>query len=183
MSSGPWVLGFFGIVFIFLTGVVPDLGILGILMLLGAVGWAYSEAPKCPSCHWPWTLKQVSRKVVSQQRGSGVVTRTETHVGSVGNQQTTNVVRREERAPTVSSTIRVDYTCRHCNKPAFKQFVQTREDFSPRHAPQGTPVTINVNAPQTPQPQTFLHCRHCGSLNPSQNVGSGMRCSSCGASL
>ncbi len=35
-------------------------------------------------------------------------------------------------------------------------------------------VVVNV-----PQPQVFLHCRHCGTLNPAATL----RCSSCGASL
>jgi ribosomal protein L44E len=183
MKAGPWVLGFLGFVFLLFIGIVLALGIIGILMILGAGAWAYSDAPKCPSCHWPWTLRQVSRKVVSQQRGFGVVTRSETHVGTIGNQSTSNVVQRQERAPTVTSTIRVDFVCRHCGKPAFKQFATTQEDFAPRPAQHAPQVVVNVNAPPTPKPQTFLHCRYCGALNPSENVGRAMHCLSCGATL
>lgn len=60
---------------------------------------------------------------------------------------------------------------------------ETREDFSPQTTAQHAPVVVNVQAAHAQQPQTFLHCRYCGTLNPSQNVGARMRCTSCGAAL
>ena len=63
---------------------------------------------------------------------------------------------------------------------------RARQSVPPRGAPYGgaaAPVIVNVQAAQAPPPQSFLHCRYCGALNPAQNVGAGMRCSSCGAML
>lgn len=64
---------------------------------------------------------------------------------------------------------------------------RARQSVSSQGAPyaaQGASVVVNVQAaPPPPPPQTFLHCRYCGALNPAQNVGTGMRCTSCGATL
>jgi hypothetical protein len=181
--GGPVALGVFGFVLLLFIGLSLGVGVLGVLMIIGAVAWTFRMAPKCPSCHRPWTLQQVSTEIVGQQRGFGLVTRIETHTGQVGNQATSNVVRRQERAPIITSTIRINYVCRRCKKPTFKQYVQSKEDFTPQPSPRSAPVIVNVQAAQAPKPQTFLHCRYCGALNPSEAVGAGMHCTSCGATL
>ena len=44
--------------------------------------------------------------------------------------------------------------------------------------PTTTPLVVNVQSMPS-QPQVFLHCRNCGSLNPAGNI----HCTSCGATL
>lgn len=181
--GGPVALGVLGFLLLLFIGVSLAVGILGILMILGAATWAYSTGTKCPSCGRRWTLQKVSTKVLNQQRGFGLVTRVETHTGRIGDQATSNVIRRQERAPIITTTIRANFVCRHCKRPAFKDYTQTQEDFSPPPTPQRPPVVVNVQAAQAPKPETYLHCRFCGALNQPKIVGSGMRCGSCGAAL
>lgn len=183
VSAGPIGLGVFGGVLLLFGIVFWPLALVGGLFILLAFVWAYVAAEKCPSCGRPWTLRQTSSEVVGQQRGYGLVNRVETQSGYVGRQRTSQVVQRQERVPVVNSTIRVSYVCSHCGKPAVKQIVRSQEDFSPTPVSQVSPVVVNVQAPQAPPPQTFLHCRYCGALNPTQNFSKGVRCLSCGAAL
>jgi ribosomal protein L37AE/L43A len=176
-------LGLIGLLFLVFIGLNLGVGLFGFLLIVLAGLWTYGVAPKCPSCHWPWTLKQVSTRVVAQQRGYGLVTRVETHSGRVGDQATSSVVRRQERVPTVTATVQIDYVCAHCKKQSFKQYTRTSEDFTPPAPVRAAPVVVNVNQAAAPPPQTFLHCRHCGTLNQSQRVAGAMRCASCGAAL
>ena len=58
---------------------------------------------------------------------------------------------------------------------------------APYASPYGThaaPVIVNVAAPQAATPQTYLHCRHCGALQPTGGPGGqSVHCTSCGARL
>lgn len=91
------------------------------------------------------------------------------------------------------ATLRIDafgrsHTFRVRDAEAWANTIaRARQSVPPQGAPyagQGAPVVVNVQAaPPPPPPQTFLHCRYCGALNPAQNVGAGMRCTSCGATL
>ena len=56
--------------------------------------------------------------------------------------------------------------------------------YGPQYGGQVAPVIVNVAAPQAPPPQTFLHCRHCGALQPTGGpAGQSVHCTSCGATL
>jgi len=90
------------------------------------------------------------------------------------------------------ATLRVDalghsHTFRVRDAEAWANTIaRARQGVPPRGIPYGgpaAPVIVNVQAAQAPPPQSFLHCRYCGALNPAQNVGSGMRCTNCGAAL
>jgi hypothetical protein len=179
--AAQWVVVGLGILVLLggIGGGVPAAAAIGLILLIGGLLWAVSAAPKCPLCHWPWTIRKVSSQVVGQERAFGLVTRTRRRYGT----KSSSVTYRQVRVPTINSTIREDYVCSHCRKPSFKQFVRSQEDFSPRRAAQGASLVVNVNAPTSSKPQTYLHCRYCGALNPSENVGAGMHCTSCGAVL
>ena len=166
----------FGVLLLLFISVSLILGLFGLLFILGGGVWVYESAPKCPSCGWPWTLKKVSTEVVGQQRGMGLVTRVETHVGRVGDQSTSNVVRRQERAPVVSSTVRINLVCSHCHKSAFKQFVETREDFSPPAA--RPPVLVREIHREVQKEVLKVPCRFCKTLvDPIRQ----QKCPNCGA--
>jgi hypothetical protein len=45
------------------------------------------------------------------------------------------------------------------------------------------PVVVNVSQAAPPPPQTYFHCRHCGSIVPTNAVAGAMRCTACGAAL
>lgn len=177
-------LAAFGVILLLIGILYWPIAVFGVLLIFVAFFWAYSEAEKCPSCGRPWTLRQTNSEVVGQQRGYGLINRFETHSGYVGNQPTSSVVQRQERGPVVWTTTRVNYVCSHCGKPAFKQYVQAQEDFSSIPAHHAPPVVVNVQAAQAPPPQTFLHCRYCGALQPTGGpAGQAIHCTSCGATL
>jgi len=55
-----------------------------------------------------------------------------------------------------------------------------RPATSPTAAPSNSgQIVVNVQAPASPGPTVFLHCRHCGSLMPAGHV----HCTNCGATL
>jgi hypothetical protein len=185
-STAPWGLIILGFILLLLIGVSAVVGLLGLLfMLIGGV-WVYAAAPKCPSCRWPYTLHEVSRTIAARERAFGIVNRVETHSGHVGEQSMGTVIRRQERAPIVRETIRVNYVCSRCKRPAFKEYVQTKEDFSIPPAPSGpgqphSPVTVNVNqAPAPPPPPLIMRrCGHCGTVYPEARL----KCPNCGAAF
>jgi hypothetical protein len=188
MSKGPWVLLAFGFLLLLIGVVSLGVGLFGLLLMFFGGLWLYSEAQKCPSCHWPWTLRESSRATIAQQRGFGIVTRVETHSGRVGNTPTEKVVQRQERVPVVISTIRVDYVCSHCGKASNRQFQQQAEDFGPAPSPPAPvvrgygpvqPVTVNVNqaAAAPSPPQIMRRCHYCNAVYPESRL----KCPNCGA--
>ena len=86
---------------------------LGVLLVLVGLLWVYSAAPKCPHCHWPYARYERSRTVIDRKSGYGVVDRVETHRGLYGDPAKTKEIRRQERAPTITSVVRVELGCTH----------------------------------------------------------------------
>lgn len=174
----PWFILLAGFVLASLFWISWGLTVLGVLLIILALAWKfeiwYWFGEKCPACRRGGTIREVSRQIVAQQRGFGITTRTEKHTGYVGRQPTSTTVQRQERVPTVTSTVQVNYVCRVCRKPAYKQYVTQQEDFSPT----------------TTAPTTFVRevhreilkvpCKYCGTLlDPVRQ----QHCASCGAKV
>lgn len=172
----PIVFFMIGVVLLLLIGLSLAAGLIGLLLLLFGMLSAYAIADKCPTCHWPWTLKESSRSIVNQERGFGLVSRMEARRGYVGDVETGEIVERQERVPFVTSTIQISYICSHCSHSSSKQYVEKKEDFSA--AASAPPTLIREVHREVRREVLRIPCPYCGTLvDPIRE----RKCPNCGA--
>jgi len=149
---------------------------LGLIFLIpGILLWYYGQE-KCPSCKARGKLRPARTDLVSQQRGFGIVTRTDVVTGKVGNEQQRSTVQRQERVPVVGTTTRVFYQCSACQRfVGSRDYYTQQEDFSP--PPQQTIIQREFQREVTER--VLITCAHCGNRYPQGTP----RCANCGAGL
>jgi DNA-directed RNA polymerase subunit RPC12/RpoP len=105
---------------------------IGLIFLVpGILIWYYSRE-KCPYCNARGRIRPVKSEIIRQERGYGIVTRTDIVRGRVGNQRQRSSVSRQERVPVVTTTTRVSYQCSNCQRiRGTRDFTAQAEDFSP----------------------------------------------------
>ncbi|HWY28408.1 MAG TPA: hypothetical protein VNW25_04020 [Candidatus Sulfotelmatobacter sp.] len=149
---------------------------LGLIFLIpGILLWYYGQE-KCPSCKARGKLRSGRTDLVNQQRGFGIVTRTDVVSGKVGNRRQRSTVQRQERVPVVGTTTRVFYQCSACQRfVGSRDYYTEQEDFSPPQ--QQTIVQREFQREVTER--VLITCAHCGNRSPQGTP----RCPNCGANL
>ena len=155
---------------------------LGVLMLVGLIvaGVVYYRRPKCGACGARGTISQSGTEVVSSVPGFGIVTRTDTITTdkrrSSGSSTEVSHVKRQERVPTVTNTIRTYYKCSKCANTTYRDAVTQVEDFS-RSGNEQEPTTVKQTT--VIQKEVLkVPCKYCGTLlDPVRE----RYCTSCGS--
>jgi hypothetical protein len=141
---------------------------LGVLILIGLIvaGAIYYGRPKCGSCGARGTISQSGTEVVSSVLGFGIVMRTDTITTdkhrSPGSSTEVSHVKRQERVPTVTKTVRTYYRCSKCANTTYRDAVTQVEDFS-RSGLEQAPATVKETT--VIQKEVLkVPCRYCGTL-------------------
>ena len=158
---------------------------LGVLILIGLIvaGAVYYGRPKCGRCGARGTVFQSGTEVVRSVPGFGLVTRTDTittdkHRSSGASSNEVSQVKRQERVPTMTNTVRTYYKCSSCANTTYRDTVTQVEDFS---------RSGNEQAPTMVKETTVIQkevlkvpCKYCGTLlDPVQE----RYCTSCGSPI
>ena len=120
-----------GFILIILGGILVVVQGLGLIfVILGLVVYYYGRE-QCPYCKVRGKIRGGRSDIVNQERGFGLVTRTEHAQGRVGRHVQQSMITRQERVPVVNRVTRVEYVCTNCQKPiGTKDFFSQQEDFS-----------------------------------------------------
>jgi len=144
---------------------VPALGVLLLIGLLAA-GAIYYGRPKCGRCGARGSILQSGTEVVSSVPGFGLVTRTDTITTdkrlSSGSGQEVSQVKRQERVPTLTNTVRTYYKCSRCANTTYKDTVTQVEDFSRSGQEQAPTVVKETTVIQ--KEVLKVPCKYCGTL-------------------
>ncbi len=161
-----------GIVLIVLGAVLLLAYGLGLIFLVpGIILWYYGRE-RCPYCKLRGTIRPGRSEIIAQDRGFGIVTRTDTVTGRVGRERQRSRVQRQERVPVVRTTTRVAYQCIACRQfVGSKNYNSESEDFSPPQ--QQTIVQREVQREVLKVP--YKYCRTL--IDPIREK----RCPNCGA--
>lgn len=147
------------------------------VFVLLAIGSFYYLTPRCASCGARGSVRSAGSEVIKEERAYGIVTRKETVTkkktdsqGRVVDEDT--VHQREERAPVIRRTVRMNYVCSKCGNKTSRTVVTQEEDFSVRDGPPSAQtVIIQKEVVKVP-------CRYCGALN---DIATQRTCANCGA--
>ena len=145
---------------------------LGLIFIVpGILLWYYGRE-RCPYCKLRGTMRPGRSEIIAQDRGFGIVTRTDTVTGRVGRERQRSTVQRQERVPVVRTTTRVAYQCTACHQfVGSKNYYSESEDFSPPQ--QQTIVQREVQREVLKVP-----CKYCKALlDPIREK----KCPNCGA--
>lgn len=144
---------------------VPALGVL-ILVGLIVAGAVYYGRPKCGRCGARGTISQSGTEVVSSVPGFGIVTRTDIVTTdkrrSSGSGKEVSQVKRQERVPTVTNTVRTYYKCSKCANTTYKDKISQVEDFSRSGHDQAPTVVKETTVIQ--KEVLKVPCKYCGTL-------------------
>src|SRR5436309_263399 len=101
-----------GIVLIVIGAILLVAYGLGLILLVpGILLYWYYGKEQCPYCKARGKLRAGRTDMVSQERGFGIVTRTDLVTGRVGQELQNSSIRRQERVPMVRTVTRVAYQC------------------------------------------------------------------------
>ncbi|HZY94089.1 MAG TPA: hypothetical protein VFE98_04405 [Candidatus Bathyarchaeia archaeon] len=144
---------------------------LGLLFLIPGILLYYYGRERCQYCKVRGKIRAGRSDLVSQQRGFGLVTRTEVAQGRVGRRVQQSTITRQERVPVVNTTTRVDYVCTNCQHViGSRDYYNQREDFSP---PEQTVVQREIE-----REVLRIPCKYCRTLlDPIREKN----CPNCGA--
>jgi len=147
----------FGIVLIILGVVLLVFYGLGLIFLVPGVLLYYYGREQCPYCKVRGKIRVGRSDLVSQERGFGLVTRTEVAQGRVGRRIQQSTITRQERVPVVNTTTKVEYVCTNCQRlVGSRNYYNQREDFS---APEQTVVQREIQ-----REVLRIPCKYCRTL-------------------
>ena len=150
-----------GIILIILGAVLLVFFGLGLIFLVPGILLYYYGRERCPYCKVRGKIRAGRSDLVSQQRGFGLVTRTEVAQGRVGRETQESTITRQERVPVVNTTTRVEYVCTNCQHViGSRDFYNQREDFSP---PEQTVIQREVQR-EIQREVLRIPCRYCRTL-------------------
>jgi len=157
---------------------------LGVLILIGLIvaGAVYYGRSKCGRCGARGTISLGGTEVVSSVPGFGIVTRTDTITTdkhrSSGSSNEVSQVKRQERVPTVTNTVRTYYKCSSCANTTYRDTVTQVEDFSRSGNEQTQTMVKETTVIQ--KEVLKVPCKYCGTLlDPVRE----RYCTSCGSSV
>lgn len=167
-----------GIVLIVIGAVLLVAYGLGLILLVpGILLYAYYGKDQCPRCKARGKLRIGRTDIVNQERGFGIVTRTDRVSGMLGSEVQSSTIQRQERVPMVRTVTRVEYQCAACLQfVGFRDFYNEQEDFALR--PQ-QPTIVQREFQREVTERVLITCRHCGNRYPQGTP----QCANCGARL
>lgn len=151
---------------------------LGLILLVpGILLYAYYGKDQCPYCKARGKLRAGRTDIVSQDRGFGIVTRTDRVNGILGSEVQSSTIQRQERVPMVRTLTRVEYQCTACRQfVGSRDFYSEQEDFAARIQ---QPTIVQREFQREVTERVLITCPHCGNRYPQGTP----QCANCGARL